>query len=365
MPRVHRAEPPEPAVVSSHRVVDPRPEQHDAAQRAEGREHHERRHDEAAAVAEHGVGGIGRHAGGRNHRVEGQHVQVHDVQRDVAQRDDGGPDHQGSRDGLPGVERLACHVGHHVPPAEGEQPCRHRARKPHQHVGRLAAAGKVRELRSEHESGEDDREDRQQLAGRERRLEAAAESDAEVIDGRENQDGGNRRPALFPRRERHEVGEIAREDHGNGRDDPGVHAPEHRPGPEKPDRRRERFGEEHVDAAGPGKGRRQFRADQRSGNRQKASERPRREQPGRRRHRAAHLRGLHEDRRADDGADDHRGGVRELQGLAKGRRGGNIHGVGMLRRRFEATREPPEDAPLMRSRTPRTTGPRAGTAIRP
>ena len=54
-----------------------------------------------------------------------------------------------------------------------------------------------------------------------------------------------------------------------------MHRPEHRPAPEEAERRRIDLLEEHVDAAGPRKRRRQLGADQRADQRQHAGDRPR------------------------------------------------------------------------------------------
>ena len=72
-----------------------------------------------------------------------------------------------------------------------------------------------------------------QLAGGEQGLQAAALADADVVDRREHEDDADRDDADAGDRRAARSSRVAREHHRDRRDDAGVHAPEHRPAPEK------------------------------------------------------------------------------------------------------------------------------------
>ena len=140
-------------------------------------------------------------------------------------------------------------------------------------------------------------------------LHRAAGPHADVVDRREHDDAGDGDEADAEIAQRHDRRRVAAEHHRDGGDDAGVHAPEHRPAPEEPGGRRKHLAEEDVDAAGARVGGRQLGADARAEPGQRAGDDPDQQHAAEGRHRAADLGRLHEDRRADDGADDHRGGL--------------------------------------------------------
>ena len=127
---------------------------------------------------------------------------------------------------------------------------------------------------------------------------------------------------------------IAGEDHRDGRDDPGVHAPEHRPAPQEAGERRERVAHENVDAAGLRKRGRQLRADQRAEQRQHAARDPDEHDLARRVEVPRDLGRLHEDRRADDRSGDHRGRMDQRE-----RAGQLDHWPGMVTEREDEREE--------------------------
>jgi hypothetical protein len=179
---------------------------------------------------------------------------------------------------------------------------RHRGAGMHglDHVG---GAHRV-EVEAEHH----DDHDREHLDERESRLDSAAKLHAAVVDCREREDRRHRHQPRAGGVELHEVADVAREHRGNGRQDAAVHGPEHRPAPDEAERRRVNLLEVDVDAAGAREGRRQFGADQRADQRQQAGDRPGQHHQHRIGHERRQLRCLHEDRRADDRADDQGGG---------------------------------------------------------
>ncbi len=116
----------------------------------------------------------------------------------------------------------------------------------------------------------------------------------------------------------------SREDRGDGGDDAGVHAPEHRPAPQKACERRERVAQEDIEAAGLREGGRELAAHERAKQRQYAARQPHQHDFERRAQVACDFRGLDEDRCADDGAGDHRDGVDARQGWMQLRQRGDI-----------------------------------------
>ena len=72
-------------------------------------------------MADNGIGSIGRHPVGVDDRIQWQDVEVDGVQGDVADRYDEHAQRQRPWDGLPGIGSLLRAIGHHVPPAEGEE----------------------------------------------------------------------------------------------------------------------------------------------------------------------------------------------------------------------------------------------------
>ncbi len=177
----------------------------------------------------------------------------------------------------------------------------------------LPRRGGSRRRAAPQQPGRHQRRDGEELGRREQILHPAAVPHTEVVDRREHDDqrhGGEPQAELA---HRHEVRRVAGEDHRDGGDDPGVHAPEHRPAPEKAGGGRPGLLQEHIDAARAGKGRRQLGADQRAEQRQHAGGQPHQQDAGNGRNLAGDLRRLHEDRGADDGADDHRRGMRQAE----------------------------------------------------
>src|SRR5688572_10128400 len=79
----------------------------------------------------------------------------------------------------------------------------------------------------------------------------------------------------------------------------------------------ERLGEVHIDAARPRERGREFGAHERPDQGQDPGEEPHEQHPADRVHLARDFGGLHEDGRADDGPDDHRGRMRETNGSPK------------------------------------------------
>ena len=153
--------------------------------------------------------------------------------------------------------------------------------------------------------------DRQHLRPSERRLENASLAHTPVVDPGEEKDRAHRHGAGSEVSEGNEVPRVAGKDHGDGRDDTGVHGPEHCPAPEKAQGRRVRFPKEDIDAPRGGKGRCQLGAHQRAEEREATGNSPYQEDPRHGRHLPRDLGGLHEDRRPDDRAHDHGGGVVE------------------------------------------------------
>ncbi len=310
--RVHRSQPPEQQPVARHREVDPGTRQDDAGQRAE-RRGDDQGGDHRTAPLPHQRGRrFGRDSIRGDHTVERQHVEIHGVERDVRRGDGQCPDEQRPGDRAARVARFLRGVRDHVPPAEGEQARRHRRRHgaPPRSRARHARSHEVlRQPPAQPESGDDDRRDGQDLADGEPRLHRAAERHAEIVHGREQQHGADCH-GFEPRvAERHEVGDVAGEHHRDGGDDPGVHAPEHRPAPQETERGRIRLAQEHVNTAAQGKRRSELRADQGARQRQHAGEGPHQHDARHRAHLAGDHRGLHENRRADDRPHDHRRGA--------------------------------------------------------
>ena len=231
------------------------------------------------------------------------------------------PENEGPRDRAGGIHRLPRRVGDHVPAAEREQPCADRQHEcpgpdlPTRGRGRPAAGGR------EPPPHRDERGDGDDLDGGERRLHPPAVNDAGVVDGREHEDDAGREAALPALLEGDEDGGVPREHHRDGRQDPGVHGPEHRPAPEEAGGGAERLGEEHVDPAGARERRGQLGADQRPAHGEGSGGEPG-ERDGRGRgEEPRDLGGLDEDRRADDDAHHHGGGLRQTEGAPeRGRR---------------------------------------------
>jgi hypothetical protein len=88
-----------------------------------------------------------------------------------------------------------------------------------------------------HESRNSDERDCRHLDDGERGLDGRPVPNANVVDGRENEDSADRDDAYAGIAKRDEEPHIARTHRGDRRDDPRVHAPEHRPAPEERDRR--------------------------------------------------------------------------------------------------------------------------------
>src|SRR5215471_5379456 len=95
----------------------------------------------------------------------------------------------------------------------------------------------------------DKQEDGRNLGHGEHKLDGAAWFHAKIINGREQEDGCNcqRTNACFC--DGKEVSHIASQDHSNGGNDSGVHAPEHGPSPEKAKRGRKNLFQKDVNAA--------------------------------------------------------------------------------------------------------------------
>ena len=244
----------------------------------------------------------------RQHAIEGQDQEVRRVQHQVDEHDDGRAEHQRPRNRPLRVARLLCGVRHHMPSAEGEQP---RRQATEETGGGHSSCGGRRRQRAPAEQQREEQDNRADLRHRQTGLHRAAWTDAHVVDagqGENAANGGDPDPGIG---HRHDGRGIPGEHHRNSRDDPGVHAPEHRPAPQKSGSRRKHLPEEHVHAAGPGKRRRQFGADARAKPCERAGNSPYEQHAPEARNRAAHFRRLNKDRRADDGAHHHRGGLHQ------------------------------------------------------
>jgi hypothetical protein len=167
--------------------------------------------------------------------------------------------------------------------------------------------------RRERESNEHDDYHGEKLAAGERRLYRTAQPDAEVVDRRDANDDGDRHESDADVAERREHRYVTREDDRSGCDDSRMHRPEHRPAPEESDDGRVDVVKKHVHAAGPRKARRQFRARQRTEEREYPGEDPCGEDRWDVGKMVRHLGSLHEHRCADDRANDERRGMRETK----------------------------------------------------
>ena len=310
--RMHRPQPPEQQPIARHREIDAGPGQDDARQRSE-RRGHDQGGDRHAAPLPHQRGRrFGRDAIRGDDAIERQDVEVHGVERDVRRGDDQRPDQQRPGDRAARLAGLLGRVRDHVPSAEREQARRDRGR--HGAPPRPGACDArphevLRQPPAQPESGDDDYRDGQNLADGERCLHGTPERHADVVDRREQQHGTDRHGFESRVAERHEVGDVAGEHHRDRGDDPGVHAPEHRPTPQEPQRGRIRLTQEHVDAAAQRKRGGELRADQGARQRQGAGEGPYEDDARHRPHLARDHRGLYENRCADDRAHDHRRGA--------------------------------------------------------
>ncbi len=243
-----------------------------------------------------------------------QHVKIRRIERDVARGDDQHAAYQRARNRALGFANFFGGIRHHVPAAKGKQAGDDSNEKMREREWGRSAAGvgseqprHVSRRAAEREHDRDDGRDRRNLEDRERGLHQAPLSHANVVDSRERNDRRAGNGAEADVADGHEKRQVAREHHRDHGDDAGVHRPEHRPAPEKTKRRRERFLEEDVHAAGVRIGRGQFGGNQRAEQREDAGCDPHRVHGADAGNRAGDDRRLDEDRRADDDADDERG----------------------------------------------------------
>ena len=314
---MQRAHPREQQAVFGHCVVDARARQDDAAHRAERRHDHEQRNRGCGASARHRGRGVERDVGGGEHAVERQHEQIGSIERKVRHHHHHGPEHQRARDDTLGIASLLGRVGHHVPAAEREQPGDERAEKRARLDGRC---GRRRVQRADPEQDREQHGDRGELRDRQCRLHGGAGPHSSVIDRREAENAADGRQANAEIAHRRDRRDVARKHHRDRRDDSRVHAPEHRPAPEEPGGGREDLAKKDVDATGSRKRGRQLRADAGAEPRERTRDDPHEQHAAECRNRAAHLRWLHEDRRADNRPDDHRGGLRQPDSTSELRR---------------------------------------------
>jgi hypothetical protein len=240
---------------------------------------------------------------GGEHAIERQHQQIRAIQQQVYHYDDRRAERQRARNRAFGVTRFLGGVRDHVPPAErekaGDQPAEKSRR-------RDRARGNWRVQCAHAEEQHEQQTDRRDLRDRQTSLHRTAGTDAGIVDCRQRENAAHRGQPDAAIGHRYDSRRVAREDHRNSGDDPGVHAPEHRPAPEEAGRRRKHLAKEDVDAAGPRIRRRKLGADTGAKPRERAGRDPHEHHAAEARHRAAHFGGLHEDRAADDRADDHR-----------------------------------------------------------
>ena len=278
---MQRRDPAEEQTVPRHRHVHTWTAQDDPGHRAQRRDDDECGERVRSSATDDRVREVCRDAIRRAHLCDRQHGDVRRVHGHVRERHDQRPRHQGSRDRACRIMRLVGGVAHHMPASVREEAGDHRRdraargeRRGRVPTRRHAVADDVRNTEDH------DQDDDGELHDREKGLERAALSHAQVVHRGQHHDRRNRRDTHAAVAERHEMADVACEHRGDRGDDPAVHAPEHRPRPEVTHRWRVRLPQEDVHASAARVRRRELGGDERADQRQRAGGRPDQENSG-------------------------------------------------------------------------------------
>ena len=313
--RVKLAERREEEAIARHRVVDARPDEHRRLHRAEHTHRDEGREDRLGRVAsQQERRDAGRILGARE-LVDGHGAQIGrvdgEVEGDAQDRAEG----ERAAERLLRIAHLARDVRRRVPPAVREEHRDERGGDPAGGVPRYEEGSEPARPRvvDEGAEGEEAGEDRELHDG-EDVLGPLAGSKTHGVDHCERDDGRGAhragRPAPLPSEHRRDRrAEACRE----GRDRARERDPEARPPAEKAEGRAVGLSQVHVLAAGAREEAPELAVAQRPGQRDGATEEPRREERGRRMHGRRNEAADEEDPRADDAADDNQRGVDDAE----------------------------------------------------